>query len=338
MAVSRQGVPVVGSEEADGLVEALSGVGFAAVRDHHVPDADLAAMRRLLVALFDVDDGAKDRQSVSRDDYRGYIPLRFFSPNRDKAAPPDGFEGYKLHWECPPDHPVRSECALYGPNRWADHLPEMPSVVESWWAAMEAFASRLMAGLADAIGLQGKGFAEAMEAPLTNVTLLHYPGRRADDPAPGFHSHKDITVVTILDPDPVGGLEVRTRDGEWLEAVCPSDALLVNVGQKTEGVVPAREMRSMSPETIDELSVGDVIVVTVVRTETDEGQALLSVDRAKGEMGWRTLAKQAEDGTIIEAEVTGYNRGGAVAIALRATPRPPVDPSPGGAGRGSGAL
>jgi len=80
MTLASHGIPVVGSEESDGLVEALSGVGFAAVRGHHVPESDLAAMRRLLVALFDVDDGAKDRQSVSRDDYRGYIPLRSSHP------------------------------------------------------------------------------------------------------------------------------------------------------------------------------------------------------------------------------------------------------------------
>jgi small subunit ribosomal protein S1 len=126
----------------------------------------------------------------------------------------------------------------------------------------------------------------------------------------------------------------QTVDGVLMKV--DRDALLVNVGQKTEGVVPAREMRSMSPEAIDELSVGDAIVVTVLRTETDEGQALLSVDRAKGEMGWRTLAKQAEDGSIIEAEVTGYNRGGAVVTVegvqgfvplsqLTAVSRPPAD-------------
>ena len=126
----------------------------------------------------------------------------------------------------------------------------------------------------------------------------------------------------------------QTVDGVLMKV--DRDALLVNVGQKTEGVVPAREMRSMSPEAIDELSVGDAIVVTVLRPETEEGLALLSVDRAKGELGWRTLAQHAEDGTIIEAEVSGYNRGGAVAVVegvqgfvplsqLTAVSRPPSD-------------
>ena len=100
MTLASHGIPVVGSEESDGLVEALSGVGFAAVRGHHVPESDLAAMRRLLVALFDVDDGAKDRQSVSRDDYRGHIPPRFFPPNRNKAGPPARSQQVREGKEC----------------------------------------------------------------------------------------------------------------------------------------------------------------------------------------------------------------------------------------------
>ena len=43
------GVPVVSLDHPEALVRALSTVGFAAVRDHGVPETDLAAMRRLLV-------------------------------------------------------------------------------------------------------------------------------------------------------------------------------------------------------------------------------------------------------------------------------------------------
>ena len=47
-------IPVVSLGHSDALVRALSTTGFAAVRGHGVPDADLAAMRRLLVDLFAV--------------------------------------------------------------------------------------------------------------------------------------------------------------------------------------------------------------------------------------------------------------------------------------------
>ena len=230
------GVPVVDLEDAHGLVEALSAVGFVAVRGHGVPDADLGAMRGLLVDLFAVNEDAKRRQAVERTNYRGFIPLRFFTPNRSDAdgTAPDAFEGYKLHWECPPGHPARAECDLYGTNRWPDHVPDMPAVVASWWAAMDGFVDRLLDGVAPVLCLDRSVLGAALEAPLTNSTLLHYPPRRPDDPSPGFHPHKDITVVTVLDPDPVGGLEVRTREGEWVEAACPADALLVNVGDVLE--------------------------------------------------------------------------------------------------------
>jgi small subunit ribosomal protein S1 len=90
------------------------------------------------------------------------------------------------------------------------------------------------------------------------------------------------------------------------------DGLLVNVGQKTEGVVPGREMRSLAPENIDTLAVGDNILVAVVRPETDEGQAILSLDRARGEQSWRKLQDWSEEGRVLEAPVTGYNKGGAI--------------------------
>lgn len=222
-----------GRDAAAALAAALSDVGFASVVGHDVPDGDLGAMRSLLPRLFAADDEAKRRQAITRDDYRGYIPLRFFTPNRDDQVP-DNFEGYKLHWECPPDHPARRECRLYGSNNWADHLPEMADVVGSWWAAFDGLAERLLATLAASLGVDGGEVAAAMEAPLTNVTLLHYPARSTGDPSPGFHPHKDVSVLTILDPDPVGGLEVRTRDGRWVEAACPPGALLVNVGDLLE--------------------------------------------------------------------------------------------------------
>ena len=114
------------------------------------------------------------------------------------------------------------------------------------------------------------------------------------------------------------------------------DSILVHIGAKSEGVVPAREMRSLPPESVDELAVGDTLLVAVVKAETDDGQAILSVDRARGEVGWRKLQEYADNGTVIDAEVTGYNRGGAVVTAegvqgfvpmsqLTTVSRPPAD-------------
>lgn len=107
----------------------------------------------------------------------------------------------------------------------------------------------------------------------------------------------------------------RAQRGEILDGVIMKvdrDGMLVNVGLKTEGIIPAREMRSLAPEAIDALEVGDPVVVCVVQPESDEGHAVLSLDRARSEVGWRKLQVYADNGTCVEAEVVGYNKGGAI--------------------------
>jgi len=58
------------------------------------------------------------------------------------------------------------------------------------------------------------------------------------------------------------------------------------------------------------IKVGDTVLAYVLQPETPEGQVLLSLDRARGERGWRVLQQRFEEGESFEAEVTGHNKGG----------------------------
>jgi small subunit ribosomal protein S1 len=88
------------------------------------------------------------------------------------------------------------------------------------------------------------------------------------------------------------------------------DGILVNVGSKFEGVIPPHEMRSLGPEPAARLNVGERVLVYVMQPETPDGQLLLSLDRARGEKGWRVLQQRFEEGQSFEAQVSGYNKGG----------------------------
>jgi small subunit ribosomal protein S1 len=69
-------------------------------------------------------------------------------------------------------------------------------------------------------------------------------------------------------------------------------------------------MRSLGPEPAARLNVGERVLVYVLQPETPEGQILLSLDRARGEKGWRVLQQRFEEGESFEAQVSGYNKGG----------------------------
>ena len=108
------------------------------------------------------------------------------------------------------------------------------------------------------------------------------------------------------------------RRGDVVEGVvmrADLDGIFVNIGHKAEGVVPPAEMRSMEPEELQGLQVGDQIITLVIRPETADRAAILSVDRAIGEQGWRVLEKAMEAAEGIEGTIVGFNRGGAIVEA-----------------------
>jgi small subunit ribosomal protein S1 len=88
------------------------------------------------------------------------------------------------------------------------------------------------------------------------------------------------------------------------------DEILVDIGSKSEGIVPSREFSSLTGDEKDALDVGETILVFVVQPENQEGQAVVSIDRARQEKSWRRLQELYEANEAIQAEVTNYNKGG----------------------------
>ncbi|MCH7549807.1 MAG: S1 RNA-binding domain-containing protein [Candidatus Krumholzibacteriota bacterium] len=105
------------------------------------------------------------------------------------------------------------------------------------------------------------------------------------------------------------------RRGDIVEGVVmrvDSEGILVNIGHKAEGIVPTREMRTLDQAEFDSLVVGDEVVTFVIRPESAEQSAILSIDRALGETGWRDLEKSLEAGETVKGKIIGFNRGGAI--------------------------
>ena len=105
------------------------------------------------------------------------------------------------------------------------------------------------------------------------------------------------------------------RRGDVVEGVVmsvESDGLHLNFGHKSEGFVPSRELRTAQANGGEPLKVGDEIVAVVIRNESGEQPAILSLDRAVGEKGWRVLAKFVDTKESVRGTVLGFNRGGAI--------------------------
>jgi small subunit ribosomal protein S1 len=99
-------------------------------------------------------------------------------------------------------------------------------------------------------------------------------------------------------------------DGE-IVSVTPTE-VLVDVGAKSEGIVPSKELERLGREGLESLRPGDTLPVFVVRPEDRDGDLILSIRRAEEEADWRRAQELHETGDIFEGQVAGFNRGGLI--------------------------
>jgi small subunit ribosomal protein S1 len=88
--------------------------------------------------------------------------------------------------------------------------------------------------------------------------------------------------------------------------------ILVDVGAKSEGIIPSRELDRLSDEQRSEFKVGDEIQVYVVRSADRDGTMLLSISRAEEEQDWQNAEQYLESQEPFEGIIDGYNKGGLI--------------------------
>ena len=104
------------------------------------------------------------------------------------------------------------------------------------------------------------------------------------------------------------------RRGEVVEGSImrvDSDGLFLDIGHKEEGFVPMGEMKTIDRDELAKLSEGDSLIAFVMRPDSQDGP-ILSVDRARGEEGWREIQKFMEQDQPVEGVIVGFNRGGCI--------------------------
>ncbi|HSK48194.1 MAG TPA: 30S ribosomal protein S1 [Coriobacteriia bacterium] len=124
-----------------------------------------------------------------------------------------------------------------------------------------------------------------------------------------MHALIDGTMTEFDDGDLVTGTIVRVE----------RDEVLLDIGYKSEGVIPARELsirKDANPADI--VSVGDEVEALVLQKEDKDGRLILSKKRAEYERAWSKIEQKFEGGENVEGEVIEVVKGGLILdIGLR---------------------
>jgi len=119
----------------------------------------------------------------------------------------------------------------------------------------------------------------------------------------------DATIKHFNDGDIVEGRIVKVD----------RDEVLLDIGYKTEGVIPSRELsikHDVDPNEV--VAVGDEVEALVLQKEDKEGRLILSKKRAQYERAWGTIEKIKEEDGVVTGTVIEVVKGGLILdIGLR---------------------
>ncbi len=149
----------------------------------------------------------------------------------DPQRGPDMKEAFNIGLEIAPNDPdLLSGQPFRSLNAWPN-LPDFRETLLDYYDACAALGARLHRAFACDLGLEPGFFQDKFDRPMATLRLLHYPAPPAGSaPRTGAGAHTDYGNLTLLATDDVGGLEVRARSGEWIEAPVVPGAFIVNIG------------------------------------------------------------------------------------------------------------
>jgi len=140
----------------------------------------------------------------------------------------------------------------------------------------------------------------------------------------------EATTTTASQPDLtpdelIAAMESSFRDfkdGDIVEGdvvKIDRDEVLLDIGYKSEGVIPAKELsirHDVKPAEV--VQVGEHMEALVLQKEDKEGRLILSKKRAQYERAWGKIEETMQSGQTIKGPVTGLVKGGLILdIGLR---------------------
>ena len=120
-------------------------------------------------------------------------------------------------------------------------------------------------------------------------------------------SHKE-SFAELLESSMSGQMSFEGKVVKGRIVAIQKDIAIIDVGLKSEGRVPLKEINARGLG--EEVKVGDLIDVFVERIEDRNGDAALSVEKARREAAWMDLERASELGTLVNGVIFGKVKGG----------------------------
>ena len=173
-----------------------------------------------------------EKMKVALDDnHRGYIAINTSTDVNSKLAEvkkPNQSASFMMMRE---DKAQMANVYLSGPNQWPE-IAGFRETLEKYTSQMTKLGKKLMKLSLMSAGIKDHSILNSFETPTIWLRLLHYPPIPKSSPNDLYGSapHTDFGCLTILTQDGIGGLQVQTKNGDWIDIPKVEGSFVVNVG------------------------------------------------------------------------------------------------------------
>lgn len=229
--------------------DALREFGFVAVEGHGVDTELINSSYRVFEQLFALDEQTK--RSYERPEHgrqRGYTS---FGVEQAKGhEKPDLKEFWHVGRELSRDHDLFERLP---PNEWPDEVSQLRDISLSLYRALDASARKMLEALSIYLDVEPSTLPSMARWGNSVLRVIHYPVCDGFD-EPGkmrAAAHEDINLITLLPEATQSGLEIMTRQGEWLAVPSLPGQIVVDTGDMmkriTNDTIPATRHRVVNP-------------------------------------------------------------------------------------------
>jgi isopenicillin N synthase-like dioxygenase len=232
---------------ANELGRSFENYGFAIIADHGIPEELIRRAEEKARAFFALPDEVKRKYHIAGGGgARGYTPFGIETAKGRKAH--DLKEFWHVGRDLPPGHRFRGHMP---DNVWPEEVMSFRDTFTELYSTFDRTGLKILAAIARFLGVDEDYFADTVRDGNSVMRLLHYPPIEGE---PGSHvragAHEDINTITLLLGAEEAGLELLTREGDWIPVAPRPGEMVVNIGDMLQRLTNGR-LRSTSHRVVN---------------------------------------------------------------------------------------
>ena len=208
------------------LGKAYEEVGFVAVKNHGVPDQLIGDLYKYVQEFFSLPlDHKKKYEIPELAGQRGYTS---FGKEHAKGSDAPDLKEFFQYGQVPRDNYKEEE---YPANVQVGEVAPFNITFDDAYRAFEKSGKALLQAIALYLGMDEHYFDNYVHNGNSILRAIHYPPI-THEPASAIRAeqHEDINLITLLVGASADGLEILTKQGEWIPVTSLPDQIVVNVG------------------------------------------------------------------------------------------------------------